>query len=128
MNMNAVYKIRGLMDFLIAKNKETGQEFYPVMVRVFLYIAENNKKGVTLNQIERDLGLVQTSVYRAVASLGEGTAKKPEGLGYVQSIKNPVDYRSKIVTLTKEGMAFLAELTAKLDTGNAAMEGKSPVQ
>ena len=117
MNMNAVYRLSGLMDYLITKNKETGQEFYPVLVRVFLYIAEHNKRGVTLNQIERDLGLVQTSVYRAVAALSEGTSKKPEGLDYVESKRNPADYRSKIVTLTKAGHTFLNELTAKGDIG-----------
>lgn len=112
MNLNGVYKLGRLMDLLLEKSKETGQEFYPVMIRVFLYIAERNKKGVTLNQIQRDLNIIQTSVYRAVAALGEGTSKKPEGgLGFVQAVKNPTDYRSKIITLTQEGLVFLNELT-----------------
>ena len=113
MDLGGVYKLTKLMDLLLAKNKETKQEFYPGMLRVFLYIAEHDKDGTTLVKIQRGLGIVQTSVYRALAALGEGTPHKPEaGLGFIHSVRHPMDYRSKIIRLTDEGKAFLATMTA----------------
>ena len=128
MDMTGVYKLSKLMDLLITRSRETGQEFYPVMVRVMLYIAEHNKKGTTLIQIQRDLGIIQTSVYRALAALGEGTSRKPEaGLGFIQSVRNPTDYRSKTITLTDEGKAFLTQLTGTV-ADLKSTEETAPVQ
>ena len=113
MDLGGLYKLTKLMDLLLEKNRETKQEFYPSLIRVFCYIAEHDKDGTTLIQIQRDLGIVQTSVYRALAALGEGTSRKPEaGLGYIHSVRHPTDYRSKIIRLTAEGRDFLAAMTA----------------
>lgn len=115
MSLSGMYKISALMDFLIQEAKTTGREMYPVMVRIFLYIAENNKEGVTQTQVKDALNLVQTSAYRAIAALGEGTSKKPDsGLGFIQTHRNPADYRSDIITLTPKGQDFLERLTATI--------------
>ena len=127
MDLGGLYKLTKLMDLLLAKNRETKQEFYPGLLRVFFYIAEHDKDGTTLIKIQRDLGIVQTSVYRALAALGEGTSRKPEaGLGYIHSVRHPTDYRSKIIRLTDEGRDFLAAMTAAV--AELGRDGPSTIQ
>ena len=128
MNMKGVFAVARLMDFLIRKNKETEQELYPVLLRIFLYIAENHQRGATFSQIQNDLGIVSTSVHRAVATLADGVSRKPNsGMGLVESQKNPDDYRSKILRLTPQGQSFLNEMTSAL-YGPSSSGGKESLR
>ena len=110
-----VTKLSKLMEAIAKREEAEGGswDFGPARLWVLMYIAENNRKGVTatdvMNYLEPRLQKAQSTVSRGIAALGQGTAKKP-GMGFITHEQNPADYRSKILKLSPKGLAFINEL------------------
>jgi len=83
------------------------------VVEVLLLVAM--EEGITQHEAEDRLNLGKPSVSRAVATLGpeswvkRGEARK-RGYGFVQRAQDPQDHRRELLTLTRRGERFVAEL------------------
>ncbi len=76
----------------------------------FMTIAQSD--GISVGELAERLGIAQSSASRNVAALSRWHSFGKAGLNLVQAQEDPRERRRKLVTLTDEGHAFLAELTA----------------
>jgi len=78
----------------------------------FLTLARN--EGMSMRELSERLGIAQSSASRNVAALSEWRSFRQRGHGLVRAEEDPRERRRKIVTLTPEGRALVADLEAIL--------------
>lgn len=74
----------------------------------FMTIAQSD--GISIGELAERLAIAQSSASRNVAALSRWHSFGKAGLDLVQAHEDPRERRRKIVTLTEQGRAFLAEL------------------
>ncbi|WP_298377777.1 winged helix DNA-binding protein [Azospirillum sp.] len=76
----------------------------------FMTIAQSD--GISIGELAERLAIAQSSASRNVAALSRWHSFGKAGLDLVQAQEDPRERRRKIVTLTDQGRAFLADLRA----------------
>jgi DNA-binding MarR family transcriptional regulator len=71
-------------------------------------------EGLSMRELSERLGIAQSSASRNVAALSEWRSFRQPGHGLVRAEEDPRERRRKIVTLTPDGRALIAELEAIL--------------
>lgn len=79
-----------------------------ITMRVLLFIAEKGTTGQ--KSIEKELKITNASASRNVAYWTSLRSDKREGPGFVQQIEDRDDRRTRILTLTKKGQAFVEKM------------------
>lgn len=75
----------------------------------------NNNKGVAMRDFEQALGLTQSSTSRAVATLSSTTYLQTTGPNLVESYKDGLDRRARLVRLTPAGRRLRDQILAHLE-------------
>lgn len=78
-------------------------------VALFLYSAIY--PGCTMTDLQKHLGMTQSSCSRNVSALSEWHRLEKPGLGLVAATPDPMERRRKIVRLTEKGEQLAASLT-----------------
>lgn len=87
------------------------------VLEVFLFIASRSPGQVPLGEVEKVLGLTQTSASRVVGYLATGNAARPEGYRLVQVESDPYYVKRKLIVLTSRGHALAARMAEALSEG-----------
>lgn len=81
---------------------------------VLLYVYQT--PGVSLLHLEKELGISNSSASRIVQRLGEGShSQSIKGLGLTKVVDDPMNLRSKLVSLTSKGQATAASFINLLE-------------
>lgn len=92
----------------------------------FMTIAQSD--GISVGELAERLGIAQSSASRNVAALSRWHSFGKAGLNLVQAQEDPRERRRKLVTLTDQGHAFLAELNAIIKKpATAPVQAAAPV-
>ncbi len=99
---------------VFAKIRELDPEMPAQSVMALVLIA--SKDNYTQQDLRDDMGIVSSTSARIAARLGEWE-KFPNqpGLGLVNNETNPADRRTRILSLTAKGKAFVAGLLKELE-------------
>lgn len=84
------------------------------MLAVFLYVAERHPTPVAAGELEKELGMTQSSTNRLIHGLGKGrpnsTGEFIKGFGLVRVEPDPYYAKRMLVSLTATGVARAALL------------------
>ena len=83
-------------------------------VMFFLFLA-TREEAVDMTSVASSLGLTKASASRNYYRLSEGL-RGTEGLGLVESIGDPMDFRRKLLQLTPKGIEVAQELSGYILT------------
>jgi DNA-binding MarR family transcriptional regulator len=99
---------------VLSKIRELDPEMPAQSILALLLIA--SKDNYTQQDLRDDMGIVSSTSARIAARLGEWE-KFPNqpGLGLVNNETNPADRRTRILSLTARGKAFVASLLKELE-------------
>lgn len=67
-------------------------------------------EGLNLGDLAKKAGIGMASASRYVAAFGKPVKPGAKGFGFVNSVEDPNNRRSKVITLTPKGRAFVAKL------------------
>lgn len=93
--------------------KATGTTDTP-MSQVLTFMHVGSRAEVSMAELEKLTGVVQSSVSRNVAKIGPGLNPKEPGLGLVEAYEDPWNRKRKLVRLTKKGLQLQADLEKQL--------------
>jgi DNA-binding MarR family transcriptional regulator len=77
----------------------------------FLYVAYRHPAPVPMVEIERTLGLLQTTNSRNIGYWAKGAAKREQGWDMLKVESDPFYLKRKLVTLTAKGEALAARIS-----------------
>jgi DNA-binding MarR family transcriptional regulator len=109
--VNTAALVRLLGCLKIAREATGNPELQLQTMNVFLYIASRHPNEVPQGEIERVLGMVQTTVSRNCAYLAKGSSTGLGGYKLIEVFED-IDYRKrKLTRLTKKGAEVAAALS-----------------
>ncbi|WP_156653413.1 MarR family winged helix-turn-helix transcriptional regulator [Methylobacterium sp. Leaf111] len=82
----------------------------PHALQIVLEVAQ--QPGITMKQLSTAAGLAHASISRNLMALGERHRRDMPGLGLIETIDDPQEYRRKVVFLTRKGRTFVSELVS----------------
>ncbi len=81
-------------------------------IAVFFFVCiHGGNDGVAMQTISEELDIAQSSVSRNVYKLADINRHKKNGIGVLESIKDPMERRRKLVRLTAKGKRIHKTLT-----------------
>lgn len=90
----------------------------PQALQITLEVAQH--PGVTMKQLMDASGIALGSVSRNLMALGEWHRSDMPGLGLIEAVDDPREYRRKAAFLTKKGRKFVSDLVS-IQTGERVM-------
>lgn len=82
----------------------------PQAFQIVLEIAQ--RPGITMKQLVDASGLAGASISRNLMALGEWHRTDMPGLGLVETVDDPREYRRKIAFLTIKGIKFVSDIVS----------------
>lgn len=77
-------------------------------ITAFLLVAQRGE--MPMADLEKGMGLAQSSISRAVAKLGKGYSPREPGFGLIEAEEDPYERRRKIIRLTPRGRELVKEI------------------
>ncbi|WP_156648005.1 hypothetical protein [Methylobacterium sp. Leaf88] len=82
----------------------------PHALQIVLEVAQ--RPGINMKQLGAAAGLAHASISRNLMALGERHRRDMPGLGLIETIDDPQEYRRKVAFLTRKGRTFVSELVS----------------
>lgn len=82
---------------------------------MLLVISLADKDGVSMADLEKQLGLSQAGCSRNVALLTDTNRHREEGAGLITRHEDPMNRRTKVVRLSPKGVRFMAQFKQHLE-------------
>ena len=99
----------------ILKVIDAFRHFYPELqaqtMCVFLHIAKEHPERLPMAELAGLVGISQASCSRNVALLSSWTRYRTKGPGLIDAKEDPMERRSKLVSLTSRGSKLYNEIT-----------------
>jgi DNA-binding MarR family transcriptional regulator len=112
--INQAAVVRG-MELLKTFKAATGNdELQMQAMAVFLYVAYRHPNPVPQVEIEKNVGLTQTTTSRNVGYWAKGAAKMEKGYGMFAVEEDPYYRKRKLITLTPKGQALAGKVSSTL--------------
>ncbi len=110
MEINALNRLL----LVVEEFRKIDPQLPPQMAAVFIYVCGHD--GCSVSEIERGLGVSQSSASRSAAALGSTHRSGKAGFGLLEERADPVDARKKLLFLTHQGRRIGETLAHLMET------------
>jgi DNA-binding MarR family transcriptional regulator len=82
---------------------------------LYILVCQAGKDGISMQDLEKRMDLSQAAISRNVAILTDTNYNREEGMGLVTRVEDPMNRRSKLVSLSSRGARFMAQMKQALE-------------